>query len=389
MQQEVKEKPCRPEITAYNGRINTNKPLFERIIMTDETKTETETPKRRGRAPAKICLSAKPGIGETYLARTKDTDGNEIITRISTTCDRDRQPRFDGELQGVQLCNYSNGGPNGELYFTAKLGRKGHFVYAIFLCSQHHEKCMGMEVKPDQIPSAIANLMNRLSNMDDVKKDNNGRIIITGPIDTLEYEWIETKFKSVNQGGIYTDEGHEFHGRQLYFLNDKGAFVPVTEKKTVKLTEEEKAENKAKRRAETEKRQAERKAEKAAEKAKKKAEREAEKSEKMKQKEAAAAAKKEEQDKEKAQKQEEFQARLKEKEEQEAKEMAERDAQEQKEEKPVSEAAKESGAVKKPAKKKQTFYTVQNGKVVTKRVVNKPEGYVDTREEAEALLAAE
>jgi len=37
--------------------------------------------------------------------------------------------------------------------------------------------------------------------------------------------------------------------------------------------------------------------------------------------------------------------------------------------------------------KKKTFYNVEDGKVVTKRVVNKPEGWYESREEVEALVA--
>jgi hypothetical protein len=43
----------------------------------------------------------------------------------------------------------------------------------------------------------------------------------------------------------------------------------------------------------------------------------------------------------------------------------------------------------KPAKKlKKTFYSVNEGKVITKRVVNMPEGWFATRKEAEATISA-
>jgi len=171
-------------------------------------KVATETAKPRGRTPAKLNITEAPDVGCAYIGMTKNEKNNPIIVRIGTTCARDTNESKKGELVGAQLTNYSGviGKGKGEKYFTAKLGRKGQFSYLIFMCSAHHPKCMGAEVKPSDLRrDHIENTISRLikgAESGGAKTDKEDRLVISGFQGDFKFEWINQTYKSALAEGI-------------------------------------------------------------------------------------------------------------------------------------------------------------------------------------------
>lgn len=290
-------------------------------------KTATETSKPRGRTPAKLNIVQAPDVGCAYIGATKDAKNHLILVRIGTTCARDTNASKEGELIGAQLTNYSGvvGKGMGEKYFTAKLGRKGAFTYLVFLCSEHHKKCMGAEVKAKDllktsIDSTIAHLM-KGAEADGAKADKEGRICISGFQGDFKFEWTDKTYKTALAEGASVFE----------FKN--GAYVQIGEKpaKAVKAP---------------------------------KAPKEKAKPAKAPKKEKAKPAKTPKKEKAPAKKP--------------AKAPAKAPAK-----KPAKVAAKDQ--TKDP---RGTFFGITDGKAVTKRSVAKPEGFFDTKEERDAAMKA-
>lgn len=286
--------------------------------MTTSEKTEK---RGRGRIPAKLNIN-KPGVGMAYIAMNIK-GGKAHTIRIATTCARDTNPAKNGELK-CMLSNYTSGGPNGEKYFTAKIGRKKSkdnkfgFRYFVFLCDERHKKCMGFEAKADEIPNKIEKVMKELAKAG-AKTDDQDRLIITDFVEgILDYQWLDISYANAKANGtkVYkmVDDGFEL-------ISEDGEQVKARTAKPVKKAKVEKTEKKVKAKVETEKpAKVEKKAKVATEK-------------------------------------------------------------------PAVAVAKESGAVKKTDNRK-TWYGIKDGKVVTRRVVTKPEGFFATREEADASLDA-
>jgi hypothetical protein len=198
---------------------------LEESIM---AKTATETPKRKGRAPAKLNISEKPGVGMAYVAKHKDENGKTINLRIATTCARDTNTDKDGQLIGTKLSNYTSGGHLGERYFTAKMARKGAFTFLTFLCSPHHKKCMGYEGTPDDMAKVIKEVAK------EVQPDADGRICINGFVGPFKYEWTGESFKAAKAAGT-----------KLFELKN-GVYLEVgaVEEKPAKAAKESKPETK-------------------------------------------------------------------------------------------------------------------------------------------------
>ena len=203
--------------------------------------SKTETSKRKGRAPAKLCID-KPGMGKTYVVKSKNDKGKTIYVRIATGGSRDNNPKHrDNPLQ-CSLTNYTNGDPvHHEKYFLCKFGKKGSMVYSIFLCSDHHKKCMGFEINPKldskDYPQDISRVMKSASKeFDTVEIDGKPRVVITGYVENLlEYEWT----------GMSYDEAKE-KGLTIFALNANGVleeddYAGRTEKKTSVKQEEKPA----------------------------------------------------------------------------------------------------------------------------------------------------
>lgn len=200
---------------------------------------DKNTPKRRGRAPAKLNVE-KPGVGMAYVGKTMDENGKTIHVRIGTTCARDTNKDRDGELIGAQLTNYSGvvGKGMGEKYFTGKLARKGRFNYLLFLCSEHHKKCMGAEVKAEDllrenIENTIARILKKVKDANGTNKD--GVVIINGFIDgVLDFEWLDLPWKQAKAEGKL----------KLFEVNKQGHFEEIATDKPVKKAPAKKAASK-------------------------------------------------------------------------------------------------------------------------------------------------
>lgn len=191
----------------------------------------TEIEKPKGRAPAKLNVR-KPGVGMTFIVRLNVSEAGKkpkyIYSRIGTTCRRDTDAgRFNGQLPGVQLTNYSGvpGAGMGEKYFIGKLGRKGYFEYVLFLCDERHKKCLGATVKPadlhkDKIEATIGRLLAsavKKGTKASVKTDKEGVIILQNIIpDVFEFEWID---KSMTEA--------KAEGMKLYAMNSNGVFEEI------------------------------------------------------------------------------------------------------------------------------------------------------------------
>lgn len=210
--------------------------------------------KRRGRTPANLCIKNKPGVGMSYIAKTKIKSKYELI-RIATTCARDTNKSKGGELIGLKLSNYTNGGGvNGERYFTAKLARKGSFSYMVFLCDGRHTKCMGFEAAAKDIPDCIDKVMAKVAEDKHHKTDDKGRVCITGHIDgLLEYEWTGESYKEAMLAGkkvFKITPDHEFELAELKAEPTAAELKKRAEraaKKAAKKEAEEKAEKKEKK----------------------------------------------------------------------------------------------------------------------------------------------
>jgi len=265
--------------------------------------TKNKEIKRRGRAPAKLNCE-KPGVGMAYVAKTKDDKDKTIYVRVGTTCARDTNKAKGGELVGAQLTNYSGvtGDGLGEKYFTAKLARKGRFIYLLFLCSEHHKKTMGVEVAADDllkenIEGTIAKMIKKVKAENGTNKD--GVVVANGFIDgALDFEWTGIPWKQAKAEGKM----------KLFEVNKEGVFeeIETAEKPAKKPTAKKSAAKKP-------------------------------------------AAKKS-----------------------------------------AAKAAKDSGSAKKPAKKdnRKTFYGIKDGRAVSKRTVEMPEGYFATKAERDDALKA-
>lgn len=317
-----------------------------------------------GKPAKKLCISQKPGVGMSYVVKTKNAEGEVINARIATTCSRDTNAAKGGLLVDHQIANYTNGdSKRHEKYFSCKLGRKGNTTFVIFLCSEHHKKCMGFSVSADKFADGIDTIMKKVESH--FSKDEMGRTIISGFVDNLlEYEWTEESLVAAQAAGKVV---HKYSKDGEWVLEPTAGDKDEARAKRAELAKTRKAREEAAKRAgiSTSKKTAAKKATK-----------------KTTAKKSAAKKPKAEV---KAEESEEVEV-LYQADDDEDEAPIENKVEEKPVKKTATETAKKSGAVK---KKKKTFYTVNNGKIDTLRRVNKPEGYLDTREEAQALIDAQ
>lgn len=160
--------------------------------------------KKKGRMPANINIDVKPAPGDSYTVI--DKSNKKILMKVSIGCQRDKNPKIDGEMQKqyakltkgevLQLSRYDG---VSEPYFFAKLGKKGHFVPVTFLVGPHHKKCLGFEGLPTD------------SNIKKALKDDK----------LLRYEWTGEKLKVALAVG-----------KEVFDLNKEGVAMQIMPKGT-------------------------------------------------------------------------------------------------------------------------------------------------------------